>query len=61
MNGVLAQSWTELFQLQLLATRFATERVIVIARFLANEMNDFFLSFTLSHNSSSFVYLTQLS
>ena len=51
VHRVLAQAGAVLLQLQLLAAGLATERVVVIARLLADEEHgfDFLLSFSSSH------------
>src|SRR6476469_962464 len=53
VHRVLAQPRAELADLQLFATRFALDRVVVVAGFLAHEEHgfNFLLSFT-SHEST---------
>jgi hypothetical protein len=41
MNGVFTQAWAKLLQFQFFAARFLAECVVVVAGFLAHEMNDF--------------------
>lgn len=61
MNRVLTQTRTKLLQLQFLSASSATQRVVVITRLFANEMNNFFLPLALSHDPNSFVLcLSQL-
>ncbi len=45
MDGVLAQPWAVLLQLQLLATWFAAERVVVVAGLFTDQENHFGFSF----------------
>jgi hypothetical protein len=54
VNRMFSQTWTELFELQLLATCSTSQRIVVITAFLAYEVNDFFFSLALGHNSDSF-------
>ena len=50
MQRVLAQTRAIFFELQLFAARFATQRVVVIARLFADQVNDFNLLLTLRHD-----------
>src|SRR5689334_4967881 len=51
VHGVLTKTRAELLQLELFAARLATQRVIVITGFLADEVDgfDFLFSFSGSH------------
>ena len=46
---MLAKSRAELLDAKFLAARFPLQRVVSIAGFFANQVNDFFLLFALCH------------
>lgn len=49
MHGVLPQAWAELLDAEFLSSGPALQRVVVIAGFFADEMNDLFLFLALGH------------
>lgn len=53
MHGVLSQTWAKLLDAKFFTTGFSLQRVVVITRFLANEMDDFLLFLTLGHGLAS--------
>ena len=50
MHSVLAETRAELLQTKLFPTGLALQRVVVIAGFFANEMDDLFLFLALRHD-----------